>query len=104
MRKQKTMSEEEHFTGEYYLDNKPIYAKTIHIESLPNATTQTYEHNINNIDVKWIDASKSYIVWNTGSIGMLPIASPSSSIYNIVASLNDNNHILIQTGSDRRTV
>ena len=29
LRKQKTMSETEHFTGEYYLDNKPIYAKTI---------------------------------------------------------------------------
>ena len=31
------MSGTEHFTGEYYFNGKPIYAKTIYIASLPNA-------------------------------------------------------------------
>ena len=102
LRKQKTMSEEEHFTGEYYLDNKPIYAKTIYIDSLPNAEKKQYEHNIKNIDEVWIDASKTYIKWKEGIVGLLPHISSESIKYNIEITLLDKEHISIYPGIDRR--
>ena len=48
---QNTMSGEEHFIGEYYFNGKPIYEKTIYINSLSNkAGMKDYNHKISNVD------------------------------------------------------
>lgn len=104
LRKQKTMSEEEHFTGEYYLDNKPIYAKTIFVESLPNSTKTVYEHKINNVDQIWFDTSKCYLVWSSGGVGVLPHVAPDGEQYSIELYMPNNNCFRIGTGVDRSGV
>lgn len=59
---QKTMSYEEHFTGEYYLDGKPIYAKTINCGNYPNRSRTYVTHNAENYENIWIDMSNSYAI------------------------------------------
>ena len=59
---QNTMSGEEHFIGEYYFNGKPIYEKTIYINSLSNkAGMKDYNHKISNVDEIWFNTSKSFI-------------------------------------------
>ena len=101
LKKQKTMSETEHFTGEYYLDNKPIYAKTIFVESLPNATKTVYEHKINNVDKIWFDTSKCYLIWSSGAVGALPHVAPDGAQYSIELYIPNNTCFRISTGVDR---
>lgn len=61
---QNTMSGEEHFIGEYYFNGKPIYEKTIYINSLSNkAGMKDYNHKISNVDEIWFNTSKSFIKW-----------------------------------------
>ena len=101
LRKQKTMSEKEHFTGEYYLDNKPIYAKTIYIESLPNKQQLKYEYNINDVDEIWLDQSKCYWINKNGERGPLPHVSPSQE-WSIELVILDNKYIRLSSGVDSR--
>lgn len=101
LRKQKTMSETEHFTGEYYLDNKPIYAKTIFVKSLPNKERKLYNHNIDNVDKIWFDTSKCYCIWSSGGVGALPHSAPDGVEYSIELYIQDKNNFRINTGVDR---
>jgi len=41
---------------------KPIYTKTIYIDSLPNKAYTNYAHNIENVETIWVDTSHSYII------------------------------------------
>jgi len=62
---QNTVSGEEHFTGEYFFNGKPIYEKTIYISSLSNTSGQkSYNHGIINADEFWFNPSKSFAKWN----------------------------------------
>ena len=104
LRKQKTMSEEEHFTGEYYLDNKPIYAKTIFVESLPNNKSEKYNHNINNVDKIWFDDSKCYAIWkDDGTVVSLPNVNEKEAKY-VIRTYTNKDSFTIVTGTDRRDV
>ena len=104
LRKQKTMSEEEHFTGEYYLDNKPIYAKTIFVESLPNNNSETYYHNINDVDKIWFDNSKCYAIWkDDGNVVSLPNVNEKDARY-VIRTVTNKDSFMIVTGMDRRDV
>ena len=95
-----TMSGIEHFTGEYYLDGRPIYARTYYVASLPSSTT--YSHGISNVNNIWLDASKSCIVWNNGNTAPFNYGDETISwgimIYNI-----SKTGFFISVGSDRRT-
>ena len=103
LKKQKTMSETEHFTGEYYLDNKPIYAKTMYIESLPNNKMETYNNNISNVDKIWIDNSKCFVIWNeSGNVGTLPFVNVYDSKY-LIEIFTSKTAVAIATGDDRST-
>ena len=76
---QNTMSGEEHFIGEYYFNGKPIYEKTIYINSLSNkAGMKDYNHKISNVDEIWFNTSKSLSV---------TIATPNFTESNIVSLL-----------------
>lgn len=45
-----------------WIDGKPLYRKTIQIDSLPNNEAVTYNHNIENVDRIWIDGSDSFLI------------------------------------------
>lgn len=45
-------STDETFTGQYWIDGKPIYRKVVDCGALPNNTSKTVNHNIANIG--WI--------------------------------------------------
>ena len=95
---QNTMSGTEHFIGEYYFNGKPIYAKTIYIESLPNNTTKNYNHNISHIEEIWIDQSNSYIKWGNANqtAGPLPFLNVSSLTSSLQINVN-NTSVNIKT-------
>lgn len=47
-------------TNDTWIDGKSLYRKTFEIGTLPNATTKTHLHNIDNVDTIFIDISHSY--------------------------------------------
>lgn len=49
-----TYSTSEVNTGKTWIDGKPIYRKVINCGSLPNATSKTINHNIQNIEHSYI--------------------------------------------------
>ena len=99
-----TMSNTEHFTGEYYFNGKPIYEKTIYIASLPNATIKTYNHDISDVDLIWYDTSKTFLIWETGSVSVMPRLHVNTLSAQILLDDLTNTYFKINTGSmDRHT-
>lgn len=98
------MSGTEHFTGEYYFNGKPIYAKTIYIASLPNATNKTYNHNISDVDAIWFDKSKCFAAWHSGgwSAVSFPYFAGSTTSYVDCYCVNTT-RFFIDTGKYNRT-
>lgn len=101
---QNTMSGEEHFIGEYYFNGKPIYAKTIYVSSLPNNTKKTYNHNIKDVDIIWIDGSKSFLMWEGGSTAFISYAPGGGEINYITVYDVEKETFAIKTNADRTTV
>lgn len=101
---QNTMSETEHFTGEYYINGKPIYAKTIYISSLPNTTLVAYPHNTSDVEEIWFDVSKSYCIWADGTRGPLPFLLQNNLSNSIQLSGLTTTEFNIRTGNDRSTL
>lgn len=99
-----TMSANEHFTGEYYFDGKPIYAKTIYIDSLPNATQKSYNNNIENVDAIWFDISKTWIVTSTATSIPFPYMSTIGSQYTIEFNGINKQVFYIRTAYDRSSM
>ncbi len=95
-------SEEEREIG-VWTDGKPLYEKTVKIQSLPSsASLVDYPHNISNIDT--ICASWGYVRWASGSIAPLNTmqfsdgtVGVSSSFFYLVTTTN----ISIAVGMDR---
>ena len=102
IKQQNTMSDEEHFTGEYYYNGKPIYAKTIYIASLPNSKTATYNHNILNVELIWCDVSKSFCQWSAGHTAPMPFLNNSALSSSIQLSDITTTSFNVRTYSDKR--
>ena len=105
---QNTMSGEEHFIGEYYFNGKPIYEKTIYINSLSNkAGMKDYNHKISNVDEIWFNTSKSFIKWkNLDGTPVAPFTyvrltdnSAHISLFNLT-----NAKFSIEVGTNRSTL
>lgn len=79
------VSTTEHVVG-IYTNGKPIYAKTIEIASLPNATTRVVSHGASNVDEIWCDMSNSFIKWNT-SAGNSPFNYIGGTSFNSMIEL-----------------
>lgn len=104
-----TMSGEEHFTGEYYFNGKPIYEKTIYISSLSSsAGTKDYQHGINDTDEIWFNTSKSFLKWKNiegNPVSTIPYTkvvgdnTAKISLYNL-----KNKTFTIDVGADRSAV
>ena len=106
--RQNTMSGEEHFIGEYYFNGKPIYEKTIYINSLSNkAGMKDYNHKISNVDEIWFNTSKSFIKWkNLDGTPVAPFTyvrltdnSAHISLFNLT-----NAKFSIEVGTNRSTL
>lgn len=69
--KLQTYSTSEVDTGCKWIDNKTIYRKVIIIESLPNNTGTSYDHNISNIGTRWL----TFGFWEetSGTTGPIPM-------------------------------
>lgn len=99
LKKQKTMSEAEHFIGEYYLDGKPIYSKTINCGNYPNKNQIRVSHNVTNYDKMWIDVSNSYVINQKAdyTIPCVYLNNVSSGIGTFVSG----NDIVLSASDDR---
>lgn len=53
----------EHIVGTW-VDGKPLYRKSVFLNSLPNNTTTSYEHNISNVKLIWFDKTACFAIWN----------------------------------------
>ena len=66
-----TYSTTEVDTGKTWIDGKKIYRKVIIVESLPNNTGTSYDHNISNIGTRWL----TFGFWEetSGTTGPIPM-------------------------------
>ena len=80
---------------------KPIYTKTIYIPSLPNATTTSYPHNIENVENIWVNGSKSFLDW--GNYREMFPAISSYSLKNQITIKVSNDAIDVYTFSVDRS-
>ena len=96
------------YTGEYYFNGKPIYEKTIYINSLSNkAGMKDYNHKISNVDEIWFNTSKSFIKWkNLDGTPVAPFTyvrltdnSAHISLFNLT-----NAKFSIEVGTNRSTL
>ena len=96
-----TMSSSEHFTGEYYLNYKPIYSKTITVSLPSNSSNTGYQHNIENVDTIWIDNTNSFIDWNNGETSPFPTMNANN--LSVVAAITDVSRttVYIKTDTNR---
>ncbi len=90
---------EETKTNETWM-GKPIYRKTIFIESLPNNTTKTYAHSIENIETIWINTGKSFMFWNDEETAPIPITHNEDVRGQMEIHVNHEG-IIISTKTDR---
>ena len=87
-------------TGLTWIDGSTIYKKTVHVNSLPNATTQSYAHGISNIDkiIKFEGFARNA----SGTLYALPhvnLTDIKNGIYITVGKAN----IIIDTGEIDRS-
>lgn len=93
-----TYSTTEQWTGDYWIDGKKIYQKTIDLAPLPNATSKQVPTNISNLH-RVIDM-KGYH-FSTGNVGLPLIHSDSTDNVNEVSITMLGTNILIRVGVDR---
>lgn len=81
---------------------KPIYTKTIYIDSLPNATSNTYNHGIENVDMIWFDSSNSFAIWSNGNVGVMPFAADNVNFIGLHGA--NKTQFGITTATDRTSL
>lgn len=93
----KTYSTTEQIIGTW-IDGKPIYRKTINFGALPNNTTKSINHNINNLD--YVTDIKG-IAYNSTSGLYVPL--PHVNVFDVNYGLEiymDNTKVYLLTASD----
>ena len=102
-------SMEERVVGKW-IDNKPLYSKTICINSLSNQTGKTmYDNNISNAKIVWIDEQNTFVEFADGNTAPLPFLNPAvitNSVGNTSIAISDVGltQFGISVGVDRSTV
>ena len=82
-----------------WIDDKPLYEKTVNFGALPNATVKTVAHNIADVDKIWI--AEGYARNTVGFNNQLNLSGTSSISSQWFMGVNSTN-IQCETGSDRR--
>lgn len=88
----KLTTSKETFTGEYY-GGKPVYAKIIDIETMPDNTSKTISTGIKDADYFWIDSSNS-MARNGGASYPIPYVDPAQPASGIAARLYNGGETL----------
>jgi hypothetical protein len=97
-------STSEQVTPFTWIDGKLIYKKTIYIDSLPNATTGRYAHGISDMDtVISIDGVMKVGVGSAWPLSQ-SVNPNASGVQTAVRLTVDATNIVIDTGSDRRSL
>lgn len=95
-------STSEVFTGDYWIDGKKIYRKTVDCGALPDTAQKVIAHNISNVKLIWIDMAHSIWKSSSGSANPLPsIGLPTNEFKYSVAGSADATNIYITTGVNR---
>lgn len=87
-----------------WIDGKPLYQKVVFIDSLPNATSQTYPHNVENAETIYIaggflkDSSGNFLLTHAIPMNATNINTLGDQMWNCNVNLND---ILFMTGVNR---
>ena len=89
-----------------WTDGKPLYEKTVHINSLPSTAyvLTSYPHGISNIDT--ICTHNAFAKWSSGEVANLDhiglVANDSTNVFRASLELTiDNTNIYIRCGADR---
>ena len=97
-------STSERVTPFTWIDGKPVYKKTIFISSLPNATTGRYAHGISDMDtVISIDGVMKVGVGSAWPLSQ-SVNPNASGVQTAIRLTVDATNIVIDTGSDRRSL
>lgn len=89
--------ETEQDTGILWIDDEPIYRKTIDLGTLPNSTTNTVPHGITGLGT----CVRVYGFADNGTAQLpLPFSHPSTIGSQILIQINDTN-VIVTTGSNR---
>lgn len=92
-------STSEQLTGDFWINGKPIYKKTVSFGTLPNNTTKSVAHGISSIGNV---ISMGGTSWGSGSTTLpIPNAPGSGSISFSISMNVDSTNIVINTGADR---
>ena len=84
-------------TGKKWIDGKPIYRKVIDFGSLPDTTSKTVAHNIQNLETFTFVHG---IVYSSGGCVPIPYLNPASSEYTITLDITNEN-VVISTAMNR---
>lgn len=87
-----------------WVDGKPLYRKVILLSSLPNATSTTYQHGIQNVETIFVDGGHSFAEWSSGSTAQLPYLSNAYSSAVDINAVTDVSYVVNTHGTDRRTM
>lgn len=85
-------------------DGKDVYKTIIKVSSLPNATIQSFNHNISNVDKIWFDFSESFVKFSNGDIASLPYIGGSLNNTIEFTGLKSTSYQINTHESDRRNV
>lgn len=97
-----TYSMTEQWTGDYWIDGKKIYCKTVNFGQLPNNSIKTIEHGISNIDyvIKCDAIAKN-------SSNTVHFTLPYVNFYTSSASITfyfDNKYVSAHTGGNHNSL
>lgn len=85
---------------------KPIYTKTIYIDSLPNSTKKEYSHGITNVENIWFDTQNSLYIHKDGLHGNFTYVDSADKEISYITSVGviSNTSIRIYAGIDRSSL
>ena len=93
-------SYDEQFTGEYWIDDKRIYKKTLSTGALPNNATSETLHNISNIDKIVAITGMAY---PTNNPTFLPLPFAINVLTQTVSLYADRAKVFLVTGMNRNS-
>lgn len=92
-------STSETFTGNYWIDGKPIYKKVVDCGALPNTTTKNVPHGVTNISLVLTATAMTYSTNTAYPFAPLPSINPAT-LTSSVALYVDRSNIRLVTNAN----
>ena len=85
----------------YKIDNKDVYVKRINFGALPNNTSKSVNTNID-FNQNTLIKIEGIAKYNSNNIAFpIPFTNPSDFSYTIGVNIDNDNNIVVTTGTDR---